>query len=157
MRALTPEASALLEGRWAEDGSTLTEGTNSAANVSAGFGLAVENREVERAAIAAARELLQRDGWTVTSVEAQRVGYDLYCTRGDEVRRAEVKGIRGSGLDFVITAAEYARAMEDSAFELIVVSSVLSAPQITRFSGAEIASQYDFAPIAYRASFLGRK
>jgi hypothetical protein len=71
-----------------------------------GFGSVETNRRVERAAIEFVRCRYEDDGWTVRSVEAQKVGYDLRCNRGNEQAHVEVKGTQGSDVCFIITAAE---------------------------------------------------
>jgi len=48
-----------------------------------GFGSVEVNRQVERAAIDLVKRNYEEDGWTVTSVEAEKVGYDLRCDKGD--------------------------------------------------------------------------
>jgi hypothetical protein len=56
-----------------------------------GFGSVETNRRVEEAAIEFVTRRYEEDGWTVRSVEAQKVGYDLRCDKGNEqsARRSE--------------------------------------------------------------------
>lgn len=65
------------------------------AETGAGFGSVETNRPVERAAIEFVRRRYEGDGWTVHSVEAQKVGYDLRSDRGNELLHVEVKGAQG--------------------------------------------------------------
>lgn len=57
-----------------------------------GFGSVETNRRVEKAAIEFVRRYYEQDGWSVLSVEAEKVGYDLRCERGEEQVHVEVKG-----------------------------------------------------------------
>lgn len=57
-----------------------------------GFGSVEHNRQVERAAVAEVRRQYERDGWSVVSVEAEKVGYDLKCAKETTEEHVEVKG-----------------------------------------------------------------
>jgi hypothetical protein len=76
-----------------------------------GFGSVETNRRVEKAAIEFVRCRYEEDGWTVRSVEAQKLGYDLQCDREGVQVHAEVKGTQGDDVCFIITAAEVRNAM----------------------------------------------
>ena len=69
-----------------------------------GFGSVETNRQVEKAAIDFVERHYEKSGWTVTSVEAEKVGYDLRCDKGDVQQHVEVKGTQGEELCFIITA-----------------------------------------------------
>ena len=60
-----------------------------------GFGSVGTNRRVEKAAIEFVRCQHEQDGWTVRSVEAEKVGYDLRCDREGVQVRVEVNGTPG--------------------------------------------------------------
>lgn len=60
------------------------------------------------------------------SVELERCGYDLHCTRNEVEEHVEVKGLSGSDLAFIVTAGEMTRAGQDEAFFLYVVTEALS-------------------------------
>lgn len=113
MRRLTPDAAALLRQRWGEEDEyahALT-GVRRQRGQGGGFGDPESNREVERAAIARATAALEAEGWSVESVERDRIGFDLLCTRPDgEARHVEVKGVRGSARSFIITEGELLRS-----------------------------------------------
>jgi hypothetical protein len=124
-----------------------------AAQTGAGFGDPVENKLVETAAVEAVAREYQWGGWSVRSVERDNCGFDLECTKGVTVEQVEVKGVRGTGLCFVITAGEVRQARENPKFVLVVVTSALSpSPTLTKFSGVEFGQQFDLAAIQYRAS-----
>lgn len=123
------------------------------ANAGAGFGDPVENSAVEAAAVRAVWKWYTVRGWTIKSVERDRCGFDLECTKGDTEESVEVKGVRGAKPCFIITAGELERARLDRKFVLIVVTSALSrSSKIHRYAGAMVVQQFDLTPIQYRAS-----
>jgi 5-methylcytosine-specific restriction protein A len=119
----------------------------------AGFGSAAENRMVEQTAINLVRSRYEDEGWNVRSVERDRCGFDLECTRGEEQEHVEVKGIRGSEQAFLITAGEVARAKADPRFVLMVVTHALSgSPAPARYSASEFLAAFELSAIQYRAT-----
>jgi len=119
----------------------------------AGFGNARQNVLVEKAAIAAVKKQYRSKGWSVESVESEKIGYDLLCRKGDEERHLEVKGVSGTERAFTITAAELRRADGDENFFLCVVTSALNAKRrkLLSWRGAEIRSVFALSPVSYRA------
>src|SRR5262249_2095821 len=108
------------------------------AQAGAGFGDPAENRFVEAAAIRAVVKDYEGDGWSVRSVERDKCGFDLQCSKGGVIEQVEVEGVGGAGLCFIITAGGVKQARENAKFFLVVVTSALSAsPKLTKFSGAE--------------------
>jgi hypothetical protein len=69
----------------------------------------------------------EEDGWTVRSVEAQKVGYDLRCDRENEQAHLEAKRTQGSDVCFIITAAEIRNARIDPRPITCVVTAALTA------------------------------
>ena len=134
-----------------ESSTSGSSGLPNAKAAGAGFGTAGDNRKIERAAIAAAREHYEASGWRVRSVEADKVGFDLHCQRGRQVRHVEVKGISGDGSGFILTQGEYRKAASDGNFELCLVERVLSNPEITVFGGDQMFEEFQFLPLAYKA------
>lgn len=119
----------------------------------AGFGDPETNRKVEKAAIKFVTNWYTARGWNVYSVEADKCGYDLRCRKGAIEENIEVKGIQGEGLSFIITAGEVRQAQDNPHFVISVVTSALSKhPKLHRYTGAEFIKDFDFAPLAYRAS-----
>src|SRR5438046_6102159 len=129
MRRLTPETASMLRALW-EDDSVMAAAVHEAeaAARGGGFGEAVLNRQVETAAVSHVTKLLRSEGWSVKSVEAERIGFDLLCRRGQEWRHVEVKGVRGPYPSFVITEGELRRAKEDPCFWLFVVTNAIVSP-----------------------------
>jgi hypothetical protein len=120
-----------------------------------GFGSVETNRKVEKAAIEFVRSRYEQDGWTVTSVEAERVGYDLRCEKESEVQHVEVKGTQSEELCFIITAAEVRNAMIDRLHVTSLVTSALAAePRLLTYSRNEFMSKIQLEPIAFRARVL---
>lgn len=134
------------------DGS-LQESDHSVSQAGAGFGDPAENKLVESAAVRAVVAHYEVGGWSVRSVEREKCGFDLECTKSGVVEQVEVKGVRGVGLCFIITAGEVKQAQTNPNFFLVVVTSALAATQtLTKFSGAEFVQRFDLAAIQYRAA-----
>ncbi len=137
-------------------GGTQIEGDTLLAQAGAGFGDPAENRLVEAAAVRAVVKDYEGNGWSVRSVERDKCGFDLECSKDGVVEQVEVKGARGTELCFIITAGEVKQARENATFFLAVVTLALSAsPKLTKFSGAEFGRRFDLSAIQYRA-VLGR-
>lgn len=123
------------------------------ADTGAGFGDSAENSAVEAAAVRAVWKWYTDRGWSIRSVERDRCGFDLECTKGGSEERVEVKGVRGAEPCFIITAGEVKRARLDRRFVLMVVTSALSrSSRISRFPGSTFVRQFDLSPVQYRAS-----
>jgi hypothetical protein len=119
----------------------------------AGFGNAVQNRKVERAAVRQARRVYESRGFHVASCEAKKCGYDLIARNGRRELHIEVKGVAGDLPEFNITENELAVSKIDKVFRLIVVTSALRrAPKIFEWSGSELIKHYSMRAIAYRAT-----
>ncbi len=111
------------------------------------------SREVEKTAIRLIRTWYESRGWKVRSVEADKIGYDLRCTKGGKRRHVEVKGRARSGNVVLMTANEWRRAVEDSRFIIAVVSEIGSrTPSIAQWSGPDFQHSHDIKPILYHAS-----
>jgi hypothetical protein len=120
-----------------------------------GFGSVETNRRVEKAAIEFVKQHYEKDGWSVGSVEAQKVGYDLCCDRGDTQVHIEVKGTQGEDVCFIITAAEVRNTMIDRKHLTCVVTGALApAPRIFTYTKDEFSKNFQLAPIAFRAQLL---
>lgn len=154
MRRLKPRSVALLRRIW--DGSIEDSAAEAlirrAASGGAGFGSAEANRKVERAAVKAVVAHMRKSGWEVQSVEADKLGYDLLCRRGDQRRRVEVKGVRGPDPRFIITENERRAARNEADFHLAIVTGALSQhPQILEVSGRQFLKTFQLKPLAHQA------
>jgi hypothetical protein len=117
-----------------------------------GFGSVETNRRVEKAAVEFARRHYEQEGWSVHSVEAEKVGYDLCCGRGDEEVHVEVKGIQAEDVCFIITAAEVRNAMIDRRHLTCVVTAALTpAPKMFTYARDDFSKKLQLEPIAFRA------
>jgi 5-methylcytosine-specific restriction protein A len=119
----------------------------------AGFGAPEENTAVEQAAVAFVTAHYTAEGWAVTSVEVQRIGYDLTCTRQGEERHVEVKGVSGSQPVFMLTEGERHRAATDPRWRVAIVTVALGPnPQLLEVSGADLLDRWTLDPINWRVS-----
>jgi tetratricopeptide (TPR) repeat protein len=115
-----------------------------------GFGKSEKNRKVEKAAIKFVTKLYENDEWNVKSVENDKLGYDLVCTKDGITENVEVKGISGKEQSFIITANELNQAKNNPQFILFIVNSALdNSPIPKRYSGTEILEKFDLKPIQY--------
>jgi len=120
-----------------------------------GFGSVETNRRVEKAAVEFVRHRYEQDGWSVHSVEAEKVGYDLCCDRGEEQVHVEVKGTQADDVCFIITAAEVRNAMIDRRHVTCVVTAALTAtPKMFTYVKDDFSKKIQLDPIAFRAQAL---
>lgn len=124
--------------------------------IGAGFGNSEINRQVEQAAILHITNDYQKKGWTVKSVESEKCGYDLLCTKNSFQEHVEVKGIQGNLISFIITSGEVRQSQVDEFFFLCAVTLALSNPTLHRFSASEFREKFALEPISYRASLKQR-
>lgn len=148
--SLSPD-SALLEAALAPE-------INSTQRRGGGFGSPEMNRRVEKAAIAAVRTEYERNGWTVTSVEADRLGYDLRCQSGEQEEHVEVKGTQGCDVCFIITAGEVRNALMDRQHVTCVVTDALTpSPSLVKIGHSEFVEFLKLEPIAFRAVLKSKR
>jgi hypothetical protein len=118
----------------------------------AGFGDPEQNRKVEQAAVQIVAESYRKEGWQVTSVEAQRCGFDLLCRRDGTEAHVEVKGAAGSERRFIVTAGELRHATDDDRFVLALVTNALTeTPTLEHWPAPSFHDQFAFEPIQYWA------
>jgi hypothetical protein len=117
------------------------------------FGTPEANRLVEMGAVNAVTAEYRANGWAVVSHEDRKYGYDLHCTRSQTTLHVEVKGVKGRDCSFILTANEREFSTERASFRLCVVTSALDAKhrEIHTFTAAELASKFDFEPLAFSA------
>jgi hypothetical protein len=152
MRKLSPASALLLEAEWYSTDLPSTSEIEQQIRVGAGFGNPETNRKVERAAIVCVTDWYKSHGWDIRSVEAEKCGYDLHCVKGSAEEHVEVKGVKGTGMSFIITAGEVRRAQVDPSFIICIVNSALSIkPQISRYSGRDLIDKFDLDELAFRA------
>jgi len=108
---------------------------------------------VEGCAIRCVRDWYVEQGWEVRSVEHERCGFDLVCTRPPREEYVEVKGVGGPRPIFQITAKELECAKTDPDFVLRVITLARSRKRgISRYSGKEFLEAFDLEPSQYRAA-----
>lgn len=119
----------------------------------AGFGTPETNKAVEAFAVQHITQQYKTSGWTVTSVETAKCGFDLVCKKDFREEHVEVKGTRGAEQSFIITAGEVRKAKEDPLFVLCLVTSSLSdKPSVFKYSRSELAKNFRLEALAYKAN-----
>lgn len=117
----------------------------------AGFGTPEENKRVERAAVRHVTRNYEARGWWVRNVGHKNLGYDLICSRSGERRHVEVKGARGEGQQFILTANELETWKRDPHFVLAFVRRALSSsPALTLYPHAKM-DDFAIAPLSFVA------
>lgn len=118
----------------------------------AGFGTPDQNRRVERAALSHVTRYFRDQDWSVEDVSSENRGYDLLCKRSRAQRHVEVKGARGEGQQFIITARELETWTNDKHFLLAFVGNALSAkPSLSFFPRDATRAEFEFRPLSYVA------
>ena len=122
----------------------------------AGFGSSVENALVEQAAIQRATKHHRDQGYSVRSKQRDRVGCDLLCEKGRAKLFVEVKGVRGTRRNFLMTRGELALSGRDSRFRLALVTRARSAKAtVASWSAREFLRDFDATAITYSVRFVG--
>lgn len=83
--------------------------------------------KIETSAVESVRSMLEARGYTLNSVERDKLGWDLDAVRGEERLRVEVKGHRGTDIHFELTPNEFAALKAyASSYRIGVVRDALS-------------------------------
>lgn len=150
IRELTPDSARLIERLW--NGTGQATDFERQVRRGVGFGNPTTNKRVERAAVDHVTKDYASRGWAVRSVEADKCGYDLNCEKGRDEEHAEVKGVQGEVISFIITRGEKRRAQNDPSFVLCVVTSALTQkPKLSWYSPNEIERLFTYEPLAFQA------
>jgi len=95
----------------------------------------LKRRKVEKVAISKICEYYQGLGYRITSVEEEKVGWDLEATKGRTRLMLEVKGLSGDDISVQLTHNEYSQLKKkDNNYRLCVVSKALTNPTLYIFS-----------------------
>jgi hypothetical protein len=152
IRRLT-DLDAVLLGNYSQERHSLTLENSledAIRNGGAGFGDPETNQRVEQAAISYVKRRYRSEGWTVESKEGAHIGYDLFCKKADRELYLEVKGIQKRIHSFIITRKEKETA-RDPRFKLCVVTSALTNPELTEYTGSELLQRFSFKVLAFKA------
>lgn len=153
MRKLSPMTANLFAEKWGSgmvnrDGESTFQEIK--ANKGGGFGDPEENRVVEELAVRFVTKHYEDAGWVVKSVEADKVGYDLECTKSKQTLRVEVKGVSGTKPEFIMTKNEIASAETNPDFMLALVTEARSlTPRFAQYSGIEFLQKFNATPIQF--------
>lgn len=101
----------------------------------AGYGDPLTNKVVELAAMHAAVNLYENEGWICEDVGSRQLGWDITVRRDGQERHVEVKGVGGGRPSILLTRHEYDTARSDAQWELIVVTAALEPlPRIWQYT-----------------------
>ncbi len=120
----------------------------------AGYGSLEARWVVEAAAIDAVTDSFCSRGFSVSTVESEKVGWDLTCESANgSVAHVEVKGVSGPTPSVLLTRNEVAAAQTDEAWVLAVVTSATTQPKVQFFERDHVVAAAD--PIVFRAVMSG--
>jgi hypothetical protein len=123
--------------------------------LASGFGSYESNREIERAAVDYVSHWYTSQGWIVRSVEADKCGYDLHCTRSRSQLHVEVKGTSGNGEAIILTAGEFDRGFSDDYFVLAIVAHAgTENATLRQWPAQDFRQCFAFEPIQYIARLI---
>ncbi|MFQ6398967.1 DUF3883 domain-containing protein [Nocardia sp. KC 131] len=129
LQIISSESAALMEACFVSEG--LIEPPQQLAVSTSSGGWSTDQaliRRVERAAIEAARQQLQADGWyEIRDCQQDGCGYDLLYGRGTEELLVEVKGTAGGAKRFVLTRLEHQVLSSDPRARVYLVLDALGA------------------------------
>lgn len=120
-------------------------------DVGSGFSDYESRLKTEKAAISYVENIYKNEGWVVKSVELDKKGYDLLCTRGSQIECVEVKGIQGNKLSFIITDGEVKQAERNPNFVIYIVTAAIENPQYYKYTGQELIKNFDLIPLSFKA------
>lgn len=90
---------------------------------------------IERAAVEKAWIFYEKQGYELSSVEADNVGWDLEAVNDEEILFIEVKGHKGNVIQFELTPNEYAQLQKQKDnYRVCVVRNALTEPDLIVFS-----------------------
>jgi len=93
---------------------------------------------IEKAAVKKAWGFYEKQGYQVTSVETDNVGWDLEAKKGHECLLIEVKGHKGNVVQFELTPNEYSQMQENvQNYRVCVVRNALDEPYLTEYQATE--------------------
>lgn len=89
---------------------------------------------IERSAVEKAWAFYEKQGYELSSVETDNVGWDLEAVKEKENLLIEVKGHKGNVIQFELTPNEYAQLKEQkNNYRVCVVRNALTTPDLTEF------------------------
>ena len=100
---------------------------------------------MERAAVRYVMRHYGSKGWSARDVSSKNHGYDLKCKNYRKEHHVEVKGARGEGQRFVLTARELKTWTNDKQFVLAFVGNALSTKPLLAFFTLALKLLFDFA------------
>jgi len=90
---------------------------------------------IEQSAVEKTWGYYEEQGYELSSVETDNVGWDLEAVKENETLLIEVKGHKGNVIQFELTPNEYAQLKEqNNNYRVCVVRNALTSPDLTEFS-----------------------
>lgn len=80
----------------------------------------------------------REQGWEVSDVSAQKVGWDLTARREAEEVHLEVKGVSATKPIILLTRNEHVTASTDPNWRLALVTQALTSATLTEFSAEQV-------------------
>lgn len=103
---------------------------------------------IERAAVKEVWEFYEKQGYELSTVEADNSGWDLEATNGKEILLIEVKGHKGNVVQFELTPNEYTQLQEHKDnYRVCVVRNALTEPDLTEFSPKKLIDSWFLSEI----------
>ena len=103
---------------------------------------------VEHAAIRTVWDSLEAQGWVIEDRQDHKIGWDLTATKGAATRLIEVKGRGTAAVSVMLTVNEVNASRNHAGWELAVVTTALTRPQLHWIPADEVAG--NARPITYR-------
>lgn len=150
VRELQPESAFLLDTLWSSGKAEVSATAKMIRATGSGFGTPENNKRVEQCAIKHVTRHLKAKNWKITSVEADRIGYDLLCQQKQKEMHVEVKGISGPEVTFLITNGELTRAAQDENYYIYAVTEATSNPKIHIYNILALTEKFEITPVAFR-------
>ena len=145
---IQPESAEKLEEIWNEQRKQIHEVRKAGG---AGFGSAAENKKVETKAVEFATRYFKKNNFEVTSVESDKIGYDLLCTKKTKELHVEVKGISGTEEEFIITENEKIASQKDKCFMIALVVNAMKKPSLKLYTKQQFKEKFSLKVISYMA------
>lgn len=108
-------------------------------------------KKIEVSAISFVKSYFEKQGYLISDKQKDNCGYDLLAQKGKKILKLEVKGTSSDVQHFFISRNERAKSI-DPFWHLVVVSSALSRPKITVYTGIEMENEFNFDALSWECN-----